>query len=80
MDQAEKNVQQVRVIKDRNGNALSSEAGILPRWTKCFEELINEEHDNGRRLDGEQLMNKEVQRVSKEEVRAAIKRMKSATL
>ena len=43
-DRAGKDVLQVRVIKDANGNVLTSES-VLRRWMEYFEELMNEENE-----------------------------------
>ena len=44
-----KDVQQVRVIKDRGGNGLTSEDR---RWKKYFVDVMNEKNDKeGRRED-----------------------------
>ncbi|XP_065672208.1 uncharacterized protein LOC136090032 [Hydra vulgaris] len=66
-------VQQVRIIKDKDGNVLSSEESVLGRY---FEELMNQENDRERRLEETEVVNQEVPQVSKEEVKAAIRRMK----
>ncbi|KAK3522581.1 hypothetical protein QTP86_025002, partial [Hemibagrus guttatus] len=42
-DRDEKDVQQVRVIKDRDGRVLTSEESVQRRWKEYFEELMNEE-------------------------------------
>ncbi|XP_051779618.1 uncharacterized protein LOC127526820 [Erpetoichthys calabaricus] len=76
-DQAGKDVQQVRVIKDKDGNILASEDSVLSRWKEYFERLMNEENERERRLDDVEIVNQEVQRISKEEVRTAMKRMKN---
>lgn len=44
-DGAEKDVLQVRVIKDRNGSVLTSEESVLMRWKEYSEKLMNEEHE-----------------------------------
>ena len=44
-DRAGKDVLQVRVIKDANGNVLTSEESVLRRWIEYFEELMNEENE-----------------------------------
>ena len=41
-DKASKDVQQVRNIRDEDGNVLSSEEDILDRWKGYFEKLMNE--------------------------------------
>lgn len=45
-------MQQVRLIKDRNGNVVTSENSVLRRWMKYFEKLVNEETKRERRMDG----------------------------
>lgn len=40
--QAGKDVQQIRVIKDEDGNGLTSEESVLRRWKDDFKELISE--------------------------------------
>ncbi|KAK3547391.1 hypothetical protein QTP86_018892 [Hemibagrus guttatus] len=44
-DRDGKDVQQVRVIKDRDGRVLTSEESIQRRWKEYFEELMNEENE-----------------------------------
>ena len=41
-DRAGKDVQQVRVITDKDRNVLTSEEGMRRRWKEYFEELMNE--------------------------------------
>lgn len=76
-DRAGKDVLQVRVIKDANGNVLTSEESVLRRWMEYFEELMNEENERERRLEEVEIVNLEVGWISKDEVRTAMKRMKS---
>ena len=76
-DRAGKDVLQVRVIKDANGNVLTSEESVLRRWMEYFEELMNEENERERRLEEVERVNLEVGWISKDEVRTAMKRMKS---
>ena len=76
-DRAGKDVQQVRMIKDKDGNVLTSEESVLSRWKEYFEGLMNEENERERRLDDVKIVNLDVQQISKEEVRAAMKRMKN---
>ncbi|MEQ2261067.1 hypothetical protein XENORESO_005254 [Xenotaenia resolanae] len=42
-DRDEKDVQQVRVIKDEDGNVLTDSTSVIGRWKEYFEELVNEE-------------------------------------
>ncbi|KAK3554668.1 hypothetical protein QTP70_032673 [Hemibagrus guttatus] len=44
-DRDGKDVQQVRVIKDRDGRVLTSEESVQRRWKEYFEELMNEENE-----------------------------------
>ena len=76
-DRAGKDVLQVRAIKDADGNVLTTEESVLRRWREYFEQLMNEENERERRIDDVEVVKQEVDRISKEEVRAAIKRMKS---
>ncbi|KAI5089396.1 hypothetical protein C0J45_20804 [Silurus meridionalis] len=76
-DRAGKDVLQVRAVKDGEGNVLTSEESVLRRWREYFEQLMNEENHRERRLEDVELVKQDVDRISKEEVRAAIKRMKS---
>ncbi|KAK3508721.1 hypothetical protein QTP70_004263 [Hemibagrus guttatus] len=48
-DQDGKDVQQVRVIKDRDGRLLTSEESVQRRWKEYFEELMNEENGRGKK-------------------------------
>lgn len=41
----ELDLQQVRVIKDRNVSVLTSKVSVLRRWMECFEALMNEENE-----------------------------------
>ncbi|KAK3575512.1 hypothetical protein QTP86_028226 [Hemibagrus guttatus] len=51
-DRDEKDVQQVRVIKDRDGRVLTSEESVQRRWKEYFEELMNEENEREKRVEG----------------------------
>ncbi|KAI5089302.1 histone H4 transcription factor [Silurus meridionalis] len=75
-DRAGKDVLQVRAVKDGEGNVLTSEESVLRRWREYFEQLMNEENQRERRLDDVEMVKQDVDKISKEEVRAAIKRMK----
>ncbi|KAK3570250.1 hypothetical protein QTP86_017123 [Hemibagrus guttatus] len=48
-DRDGKDVQQVRVIKDRDGRVLTSEESVQRRWKEYFEELMNEENERGKK-------------------------------
>ncbi|KAK3526708.1 hypothetical protein QTP70_032072 [Hemibagrus guttatus] len=48
-DRDGKDVQQARVIKDRDGRVLTSEESVQRRWKEYFEELMNEENERGKK-------------------------------
>ncbi|KAK3510361.1 hypothetical protein QTP70_005658 [Hemibagrus guttatus] len=76
-DRDGKDVQQVRVIKDRDGRVLTSEERVQRRWKEYFEELMNEENEREKRVEGVNSVEQEVDKIRKDEVRKALKRMKS---
>ncbi|MCJ8736388.1 hypothetical protein PDJAM_G00257890 [Pangasius djambal] len=76
-DRDEKDVQQVRVIKDRDGRVLTSEESVQRRWKESFEELMNEENEREKRVEGVTSVEQKVDKIRKDEVRKALKRMKS---
>ncbi|KAK3519772.1 hypothetical protein QTP70_004293 [Hemibagrus guttatus] len=76
-DQDGKDVQQVRVIKDRDGKVLTSEESVQRRWKEYFEELMNEENEREKRVEGVNSVEQKVDTIRKDEVRKALKRMKS---
>ncbi|KAK3532557.1 hypothetical protein QTP86_024137, partial [Hemibagrus guttatus] len=51
-DRDGKDMQQVRVIKDRDGRVLTSEESVQRRWKEYFEELMNEENEREKRVEG----------------------------
>ncbi|KAK3540327.1 hypothetical protein QTP70_029586 [Hemibagrus guttatus] len=76
-DRDGKDVQQVRVIKDRDGRVLTSEESVQRRWKEYFEELMNEENKREKRVEGVNSVEQKVHKIRKDEVRKALKRMKS---
>ncbi|MCJ8744398.1 hypothetical protein PDJAM_G00118210 [Pangasius djambal] len=76
-DRDGKDVQQVRVIKDRDGSVLTSEESVQRRWKEYFEELMNEENEREKRVEGVTSVEQKVDKIRKDEVRKALKRMKS---
>ncbi|KAK3506210.1 hypothetical protein QTP70_002182 [Hemibagrus guttatus] len=76
-DRDGKDVQQVRVIKDRDGRVLTSEESVQRRWKEYFGELMNEENEREKRVEGVNSVEQEVDKIRKDEVRKALKRMKS---
>ncbi|KAK3525786.1 hypothetical protein QTP70_007548 [Hemibagrus guttatus] len=76
-DRDGKDVQQVRVIKDKDGRVLTSEESVQRRWKEYFEELMNEENEREKRVEGVNSVEQKVDKIRKDEVRKALKRMKS---
>ncbi|KAK3521299.1 hypothetical protein QTP70_003148 [Hemibagrus guttatus] len=76
-DRDGKDVQQVRVIKDRDGRVLTSEESVQRRWKEYFEELMNEENEREKRVEVVNSVEQKVDKIRKDEVRKALKRMKS---
>ena len=76
-DQAGKDAQQIWVIKDRDGNVLTSEESVLTRWEECFGELMNEDNERERRVEEVETVKQEVGKISKDEVRKAMKTLKN---
>ncbi|KAK3524726.1 hypothetical protein QTP86_001651 [Hemibagrus guttatus] len=76
-DRDGKDVQQVRVIKDRDGRVLTSEESVQRRWKEYFEELMNEENEREKRVEGVNSVEQKVDNIRKDEVRKSLKRMKS---
>ena len=75
--QAGKDVQQVRMMKDKDGNVMTDEESVLRMWKEYYMGLMNEENERDRReIDGERV-NLEVESISKEEVRENMQRMKN---
>ncbi|KAK3537270.1 hypothetical protein QTP70_007006 [Hemibagrus guttatus] len=76
-DRDGKDVQKVSVIKDRDGRVLTSEESVQRRWKEYFEELMNEENEREKRVEGVNSVEQKVDKIRKDEVRKALKRMKS---
>ncbi|KAK3553330.1 hypothetical protein QTP70_000851 [Hemibagrus guttatus] len=76
-DRDGKDVQQVRVIKDRDGRVLTSEESVQRKWKEYFEELMNEENEREKRVEGVNSVEQKVDKIRKDEVRKALKRIKS---
>ncbi|KAK3535805.1 hypothetical protein QTP70_021117, partial [Hemibagrus guttatus] len=76
-DRDVKDVQQVRVIKDKDGRVITSEESVQRRWKEYFEELMNEENEREKRVEGVNSVEQKVDKIRKDEVRKALKRMKN---
>ena len=75
-NRAGKDVQNVRVIKDENGNVMANSEAVLKRWKEYFEKLMNEENNRDPRTEEAEMVNEEVNCVSREEVKNALRKMK----
>jgi len=76
-NKATKDLTQIKQIRSETGEVLSNEQEIKARWKIYFERLLNEE--NGRRVFGEGTANeRETLGIARDEVRVALKRMKSS--
>ena len=75
-DREGKDVQHVRVVKDENGNVMVNSEAVLKRWKEYFEKLINEENNRDFRTEEAEVVIEEVNCVSREEVKNALRRMK----
>ena len=67
--QAGKDVQQVRMMKDKDGNVMTDEESVLRIWKEYYMRLMNEENGRERRENDGERVNLEVESISKEEVR-----------
>ena len=65
-DRAGKDVQHVRVIKDKNGNVMVNLEAVLKRWREYLEKLMNKENNRGPRTEETEVVNEEVNCVSRE--------------
>ena len=74
-DRARKDVQHVRVIKDENGNVMVNSEAVLKRWKEYFEKLMNKENNRDPRTEEAEVVNEEVNCVSREEVKNALKKV-----
>ena len=75
-NRAGKDVLQVRVIKDENGNMIVNSEAVLKRWKEHFEKLINEENNRHPMTEEAEVVNEEINCVSRGEVKNALRRMK----
>ena len=73
-NRAGKDVQHVRVIKDENGYVIVNSEAVLKRWKEYFEKLMNEENNREPRTEEAEGVNEEVNCVSREEVKNALKK------
>ena len=74
-DRTGKDVQHARVIKDENGNVMMNSEAFLKRWKEYFEKLMNEENIRDSRTEEAEVVNEEVNCVSRK-VKNALRRIK----
>ena len=65
-------------LKDENGSVMISSEAMLKIWKEYFEKLMNEENDKEPKTEEIEVVNKEVNCVSREEVKNALRRMKQS--
>ena len=70
-------IHHVKMIKDHNGTVLTKESEIRDRWKNYYSKLMNEENPRERRVSEQQIVENEVNPISKEETWKAICKMKS---
>ncbi|KAK3527016.1 hypothetical protein QTP86_006792 [Hemibagrus guttatus] len=56
---------------------LTSEESVQRRWKEYFEELMNEENEREKRVEGVNSVEQNIDKIRKDEVRKTLKRMKS---
>ena len=64
------------VIKDENDNVMVTSEAMLKKWNEYLEKLMNEENNREPRTEEAEVVNKEVNCISREEVKNALRRMK----
>ena len=62
-------------MKYKYGNVIVNLEAVLKRWKEYFEKLINEENDRELRTEEAEVVNEEINCVSREEVKNALKKM-----
>ena len=75
--QAGKHVQQVRMMKDKDGNVMTDDESVLRIWKEYYMGLTNVENERERMENDGERVNLEVESVSKEEVRENMQMMKT---
>ena len=66
----------MRVMKDEYGNVMVSLEKMLKRWKEYFEKLMNEEKDREPGTEEAEVVNEDVNCVSRKEMKHALRRMK----
>ncbi|KAK3535468.1 hypothetical protein QTP70_016891 [Hemibagrus guttatus] len=73
----QRSVQKPASLMDRDGRVLTSEESVQRRWKEYFKELMNEENEREKRVEGVNSVEQKVDKIRKDEVIKALKRMKS---
>ena len=68
-DRAGKDVRHTRVIKDENSNVMVNSEAVLKRWKAYFEKLMNKKNDRDPRTEEAEVVNEEVNCISREKVK-----------
>ena len=76
LDKAGKDIQHVRVIKDENNSVMVNSEAVLKRRKEYFDKLMNEENNREPRTEEAEVVNEEVNYVSREDVKNALRRRK----
>ncbi|KAK3559121.1 hypothetical protein QTP86_005039 [Hemibagrus guttatus] len=81
-EEVQDSVQRDRLAKkkwdmDMDRTEKNSEESVQRRWKEYFEELMNEENEREKRVEGVNSVEQKVDMIRKDEVRKALKRMKS---
>ena len=66
----------MKVRKDENGNVMVNSEAVLKRWKEDFEKLMNEENNRDPSTEEAEVVNEEVNCISREEVKNALRRIK----
>ena len=66
----------MRVIKDKNDNVMVNLEAVLKRWKEYFKKLMNETNNKDPMTEEAEVVNEEVNCVSREEVKNALRIMK----
>ena len=74
-DRAGKDLQHMRIIKNEKGNVMVNLEAVLKRWKEYFEKLMNEENNRDPKTEEAEVVNEEINCVSREEVKNVLKRM-----
>ena len=72
---AGKDVQQVRMMNDKDGKVMTDEESVLRIWREYYKGLMNEENERERTENDGERVNLEVEKISKKDVRENMKRM-----